>query len=295
MHTHSAAATARPRLVIALMLSATVFVVEAVAAAFASSLALFAEAFHVLIDVVALAIAVVAVWLAARPTSERRTFGMLRLEILATMLNTGLLFLVASVVLVEGVRRLSEASEVASGVVLAVAAVGLASNAISIALLREAQSASLTVRAAYLEVLSDLLGSGAVAVSAIVTLATGLRNADTVAAFAIVALIVPRGWRLLREALDVLLEATPRGVDLDVLRTHIRGCAGVTDVHDLHVWTITSGLNVVSAHVVVERHADPAAVLDSLGGCLAGDFDIEHSTFQLESEDRQRIERSAHP
>ena len=204
------------------------------------------------------------------------------------MLNTGLLFLVASVVLVEGVRRLSEASEVASGVVLAVAAVGLASNAISIALLREAQSASL-------EVLSDLLGSGAVAVSAIVTLATGLRNADTVAAFAIVALIVPRGWRLLREALDVLLEATPRGVDLDVLRTHIRGCAGVTDVHDLHVWTITSGLNVVSAHVVVDRHADPAAVLDSLGGCLAGDFDIEHSTFQLESEDRQRIERSAHP
>src|SRR3989442_1385931 len=171
MHTHSAAATARPRLVIALMLSATVFVVEAVAAAFASSLALFAEAFHVLIDVVALAIAVVAVWLAARPTSERRTFGMLRLEILATMLNTGLLFLVASGVLVEGVPR----------------------------------------------------------------------------------------------------------------------------VHDPHVWTITSGLNVVSAHVVVERHADPAAVLDSLGGCLAGDFDIEHSTFQLESEDRQRIERSAHP
>src|SRR5207245_472837 len=195
MHTHSAAATARPRLVIALVLSATVFVVEAVAAAFASSLALFAEAFHVLIDVVALAIAVVAVWLAARPTSERRTFGMLRLAILATVLNTGLLFLVA-----------------------------------------------------------------------------------------IVALIVPRGWRLLREALDVLLEATPRGVDLDVLRTHIRGCAGVTDVHDLHVWTITSGLNVISAHVVVDRHADPAAVLDSLGGCLAGDFDIEHSTFQLESE-----------
>src|SRR5439155_1362754 len=176
MHTHSAAATARPRLVIALVLSATVFVVEAVAAAFASSLALFAEAFHVLIDVVALAIAVVA----------------------------------------------------------------------------------------------------------IVTLATGLRNADTVAAFAIVALIVPRGLRLLREALDVLLEATPRGVDLDVLRTHIRGCAGVTDVHDLHVWTITSGLNVVSAHVVVDRHADPAAVLDSLGGCLAGDFDIQPSTFQLE-------------
>src|SRR5437867_8051835 len=214
MHTHSAAATARPRLVIALVLSATVFVVEAVAAAFASSLALFAEAFHVLIDVVALAIALVAVWLAARPTSERRTFGMLRLEILATVLNTGLLFLVASVVLVEGVRRLSEPSDVASGVVLAAAAVGLASNAISIALLRDAQSASLTVRAAYLEVLSDLLGSGAVAVSAIVTLATGLRNADTVAAFAIVALIVPRGC-LLREALDVLLEATPRGVDLE--------------------------------------------------------------------------------
>jgi cobalt-zinc-cadmium efflux system protein len=156
------------------------------------------------------------------------------------------------------------------------------------------QRTSLTVRAAYLEVLSDLLGSSAVAGSAIVTLATGVRNADTVAAFAIVALILPRGWRLLREAIDVLLEATPRGVDLDALRTHIIGCNGVLDVHDLHVWTITSGLNVVSAHVVLERHADPALVLDSLGGCLAGDFDIEHSTFQLESEDRQPIERVSH-
>src|SRR2546428_13355928 len=134
MHTHSAAATARPRLVIALVLSATVFVVEAVAAAFASSLALFAEAFHVLIDVVALAIAVVAVWLAARPTSERRTFGMLRLEILATVLNTGPLFLVSSVLLVEGVRRLSAASEVASAVVPSRAAVRLASTAIPIPL-----------------------------------------------------------------------------------------------------------------------------------------------------------------
>src|SRR2546428_991077 len=135
MHTHSAAATARPRLVIALVLSATVFVVEAVAAAFASSLALFAEAFHVLIDVVALAIAVVAVWLAARPTSERRTFGMLRLEILATVLNTGLLFLVAIVLLVEGVPRFSEASPVASRVLLAGAPVAPASNALPIATL----------------------------------------------------------------------------------------------------------------------------------------------------------------
>src|SRR2546427_2701344 len=282
------------RLLIALGLAGIAFVVEAIAAVVANSLALLAESFHVLIDVVALGVALVAVWLAARPTDRRRTFGLLRLEILATVLNTVLLLVVASVVLIEGLRRFAEPAEVRSGLVLGAALVGLASNAISVVLLRD-QQASLPVRAAYLDVVSDVVGSIAVIVSALATLLVGRPLADTFAAFLIVALIVPRAVSLLREAIDVLLEATPSGVQLDVLRDHVLGCSGVKDIHDLHVWTITSGVNVISAHVVVHRGADPSAVLDDLETCLRGDFDIEPSTFQLESEDRQRLERAGHP
>jgi len=282
------------RLLIALGLAGIAFVVEAITAIAANSLALLAESFHVLIDVVALAVALVAVWLAARPTDGRRTFGLLRLEILATVLNTVLLLVVASVVLIEGLRRFAEPTEVRSGLVLGAALVGLASNAISVVLLRD-QQASLPVRAAYLDVVTDLVGSAAVIVSALATLLIGRPLADTLAAFLVVALIVPRAVSLLREAIDVLLEATPRGVQLDVLRDHVLGCSGVKDIHDLHVWTITSGVNVISAHVVVHRGANPSAVLDDLETCLRGDFDIEHSTFQLESEDRQRLERAGHP
>lgn len=284
----------RSRLLIALGLAIVVFIVEAVAAVFANSLALLAEAFHVLIDVVALGIAFIAVWLGARPATDRRTFGLLRLEILATMLNTVLLLVVASVVLVEGIRRFTEPSHVESGLVLAVATLGLLSNAFSVFLLRD-PGASIAVRAAYLDVLSDFVSSGAVIVSALAAILAGRQLADTLAAFLIVALIVPRSISLLREAIDVLLEATPRGVDLDTLRQHVLACTGVKDIHDLHVWTITSGVNVLSAHVVVHAGADPGAVLDELETCLHGDFDIEHSTFQLESEDRKRLERAGHP
>jgi cobalt-zinc-cadmium efflux system protein len=284
----------RKRLTIALGLAVVVFVVEAVAAVLTNSLALLAEAFHVLIDVVALGLALIAVWLAARPATDRRTFGLLRLEILATVLNTVLLLVVASVVIVEGLRRMAEATPVRSEIVLGVAIVGLLANAFSVWLLRD-PGTSMAVRAAYLDVLSDFVSSGAVIASALAAIVFARQLADTFAAFLIVALIVPRAIGLLREAIDVLLEATPRGVDLETLRGHVLACTGVKDIHDLHVWTITSGMNVLSAHVVVHRGADPGAVLDELEACLRGDFDIEHSTFQLESEDRQRIERTTHP
>ena len=197
-------------------------------------------------------------------------------------------------VLVEGVRRFSEPSQVQSGLVLAVAVVGLSSNAISIFLLRD-PDASFAMRAAYLDVLADVAASIAVIVSALANIFAGRQLADTFAAFLIVALIVPRSFSLLREALDVLLEATPRDVDVDSLREHVLACSGVVDIHDLHVWTITSGMNVISAHVVMKRGADPSAILDDLATCLRGDFDIEHSTFQLETEDRKRIESGTHP
>jgi cobalt-zinc-cadmium efflux system protein len=284
----------RTRLLIALALAVVVFVIEAIASVFANSLALLAEAFHVLIDVVALGIAFVAVWLGSRPVTDRRTFGLLRLEILATVLNTVLLLIVAAVVLVEGVRRFSEPSSVQSGLVLAVAAIGLVSNGVSIVLLRD-PDASLAVRAAYLDVLADVAASIAVIISALANIVAGRQLADTLAAFLIVALIVPRSISLLREAIDVLLEATPRNVDVETLRQHVLGCSGVIDIHDLHVWAITSGMNVISAHVVVQSGADPSAVLDDLETCLRGDFDIEHSTFQLETEDRKRLESGTHP
>lgn len=284
----------RTRLLVALGLAVAVFAIEATASVFANSLALLAEAFHVLIDVVALGIAFVAVWLAARPTTDRRTFGLLRLEILATVLNTVLLLVVAAVVLVEGIRRFSEPSSVQSGLVLTVATLGLLSNGISIWLLRDPH-ASLAVRAAYLDVLADVAASVAVIVSALANIVAGRQLADTFAAFLIVALIVPRSFRLLREAIDVLLEATPRDVNVDTLREHVLGCSGVVDIHDLHLWSITSGVNVISAHVVMQRGADPSTVLDDLANCLRGDFDIEHSTFQLETEDRTRLESGSHP
>jgi hypothetical protein len=167
-------------------------------------------------------------------------------------------------------------------------------DAVCAQLLIAGQRESLNMRGVYLEVLGDLLGSAAVIVAAIVITMTGYEAADPIASVVIGLLILPRTWRLLREAVDVLLEATPRGVDLDEVRRHILETKGVSDVHDLHAWTITSGLNVVSAHVVTVENANPGEILDRLGTCLAGDFDIEHSTFQLEPSDRRRIEEAAH-
>jgi cobalt-zinc-cadmium efflux system protein len=271
-----------------------VFTIELAGGLAANSLALLADAGHVLADVGGMLVVLVAIWIGGRPASRERTFGYLRLEILAAVVNAGLLFAVAAFILYEAWRRLSEPPEVASGLMLAVAIVGLAVNAISLWLLRDAQARSLSLRGAYLEVLGDLAGSGATVVAALVIAATGLVGADIVASVLIALLILPRTWRLLRDAIDVLLEATPDGVDMADVRRHILEAPGVADVHDLHAWSITSGVNVVSAHVVLHAGAEPAAVLDHLCECLSDDFDIEHSTFQLETHDRRRLEAAMH-
>ena len=177
---------------------------------------------------------------------------------------------------------------------IAVAMIGLAGNGASLWLLRKAQSQSLNTRGAFLEVLSDFAGAGAVIVAGIMIVLTGFGAADAIASMVIGILIFPRTWRLLRDAVDVLLEATPKGLDMALVRSHILEAPGVTECHDLHVWTITSGMNVVSAHVIAEPGSDPAAVLDHLCECLAGFFDIEHSTFQIETADRRRLEEVAH-
>ena len=294
-HVHGTAAAAnRDRLAVVFGLTLAVFVVELVGGLLSNSLALLADAGHMFTDVAGIGLALLAIWFAGRPASGDRTFGYLRLEILAAVVNAVLLFGVAAFVLLEAWRRLSEPPDIATGLMLAVALVGLATNAVSLFLLRKAQGESLNMRGAYLEVMGDLAGSAAVIVAAVVIVMTGWTPADAIASVLIGLLIIPRTWRLLRDAVDVLLEATPKGVDLAEVRSHILQAKGVADVHDLHAWTITSGMNVVSAHVVLDDGANPTEVLDELCRCLAGDFDIEHSTFQLESPDRTRLEEVSH-
>jgi cobalt-zinc-cadmium efflux system protein len=177
---------------------------------------------------------------------------------------------------------------------LSFALAGFAANAVSLAILRDAQAESLNMRGAYMEVLGDLAGSAAVIVAAAVILLTGWTWVDVVASVVVGLLILPRTLALLRDATNVLLEGTPKGIDMARVRSHILAAPGVVDCHDLHAWTITSGVNVVSAHVVIAADAEPAAALDALCACLADDFDIEHSTFQLESVDRRRLEERGH-
>ncbi len=293
-HIHSAARASRNRLVIVFVVTLAVLVVEVVGGIASNSLALLADAGHMLTDVVGIGLALGAIWIAGRAPDRARSFGYLRLEILAAVVNAVLLFGVAAFIVYEAWQRFSDPGEVTSGLMLGVALLGLAANAMSLHLLREAQASSLNMRGAYLEVMGDFAGSAAVIVAALVIAATGWTQADALASAAIGILILPRTYGLIREAVDVLLEATPKGLDMDLVRSHILEAPGVRDVHDLHAWTITSGLNVVSAHVVLDPGADPPQVLDHLCTCLAGIFDIDHSTFQLETADRRRLEEIAH-
>lgn len=275
-------------------LSLSILAIEVVGGLASNSLALLADAAHVFTDAAGIGLALLAIGIGSRPASSDRTYGYLRLEILAAVANAVLLLGVAGFILYVAWLRLSEPPQVASGLMLAVALVGLLLNALGMWVLREAQARSLNMRAAYLEVMGDLVGSVAVIVAAVAISLTGWARADAVASVAIVLLILPRTWGLLRDATDVLLEATPKSMNMDDVRAHILSAPGVADVHDLHAWTITSGLNVVSAHVVLAPDADGAVVLEFLCKCLSGHFDIEHSTFQLESHDRRRLEGASH-
>ena len=294
----TAAAAHRGRLAVVLALTGTVFVVEVVGALLSGSLALLADAAHMATDAVGIGMALGAVTLAQRPAGGRRTFGWQRIEVLAAVANGLLLLGVGVYVVVEAVHRISAPPDIHSGWMLGVAALGLAVNSGSLALLHAGQGESLNTRGAYLEVAGDALGSVAVIAAAVVIAATGWTGADVLASFAVGALVLPRAWTLLREAFDVLLEAAPRGVDLDQVRAHVLGVPGVLDVHDLHAWTITSGLPVLSAHVVVTEEvlADGhgGRVLDALGSCLGDHFDLEHCTFQLESADHRGHESPVH-
>jgi cobalt-zinc-cadmium efflux system protein len=279
-------------------LTLAVLVAEIVGSALTGSLALLADAGHMTTDAAGIALALGAVTLAQRPATGRRTFGLQRVEILAAVANGLLLIGVAAFVLVEAIRRIGDPPDIESGLMLGVAAVGLVVNLVSLGVLHGGRQQSLNVRGAYLEVLADALGSVAVMAAALVILTTGWAPADSIASVLIGFLVLPRAWHLLREALDVLLEAAPRGVDLDDVRSHMLRVDGVLGVHDLHAWTITSGLPVLSAHVVVDEDALAAGhggrVLDSLCECLGEHFDVEHCTFQLEGEAHAGHEAPVH-
>lgn len=275
-------------LAISLGITTVVMVVQIAGAALSGSLALLADAAHMFTDAAALVIALIASIVAGRPANDRNTFGYQRAEVFGALVNGVILIVLSVWIAIEGARRLIEPAEVvvAGGLMLVVAIVGLLANAVAMWLLSAAQRSSINVRGAYLEVLGDLLGSAAVIVAAIVIITTGWLPADAIASLLIAAMIVPRAISLLREVGSVLSESTPEGMQVAEIREHILSKDGVVDVHDIHVWQLTRGAPVFSAHVIVDDDAfqdgRSGRILASLQGCLTDHFDVEHSTFQLE-------------
>jgi cobalt-zinc-cadmium efflux system protein len=290
----------RRRLAIAFGMTVTILVAEVIGAIWTGSLALLVDAAHMLTDAGGLLLALVASTLTLRAPTAKRTWGYRRAEVLAATAQAAILLAVGSYVAIEAVRRLFDPPELPSTELLIFGIIGLVANIASISVLASSRSANLNLRAAFLEVLNDALGSVAVIVAAIVIATTGWAGADAVAALFVAALIVPRTLKLLRETLNVLLESTPRGLDLEAVRGHLLGFERVRSVHDLHASQIATDLPVLSAHVVVDvecfydGHAP--RVLDALQECVAQHFDvnIQHSTFQLEPPAHAKHEFEVH-
>ena len=299
-HAH-VAADDRRRLVVVLAITTGVLAVDLVGAFVSGSLALFADAGHMFTDVAGLVIALFAAALVARPATAARTWGYRRAEVLAATVQAAVLLAVGVLVLVEGVRRLLDPPEVASTAMVVFGAVGLAGNLASMAVLNGRRAGNLNMRAAFLEVANDALGSVAVLLAALVIATTGWLRADALVSLLIGVLILPRTLRLLRETTEVLLEATPRGLDLDDVRRHLLEVPHVRAVHDLHASRIATDLPVLTAHVVVDdscfHDGHVPQVLDQLQACVAGHFPVavEHSTFQLEPASHAGHESSSHP
>ncbi len=286
-HDHASVGTPRRRLLIAFAITSMVFIIEVVGAVITGSLALLVDAAHMLTDVIGLALAVTAAHLMNREPSARHTWGLRRAEVLGALAQAALLLGVGIFALVEGVRRLFEPPEIASGSLLFFGIVGLLANIASLFVLMSGRKANLNMRAAFLEVLNDALGSVGVIVSAILIATLGWYRADAVAGIVIALLIIPRTLILLRASGSVLLESTPPGLDLDDVRRHLRELPHVVDVHDLHASQVSTDLPTLSAHVVIDDELSQeasSALLRSLQECVAEHFavSVEHSTFQIE-------------
>ena len=291
-HNHGAGAS-RGRLLIALCLSVTVLVAEIITALLTGSLALLADAGHMLTDVVGLVMALVAAHLSTRPATDRSTWGMRRAEIIGAALQAGMLAVVGVFVAFKAIHNLLVAPQVEASGMLIMGVIGLAANVIALLVLsggrgHDGHGDNLNMKAAFLEVLNDALGSVGVIIAAAVVARTGWTRADAVASLVIAVLILPRAVALLRSALAVLMDFTPKELDLAQVRTHMLGVDHVEEVHDLHAWTVASGMPVLTAHVVVRdeclRDGHTEEILDRLQSCVAEHFPvkIQHATLQLE-------------
>jgi cobalt-zinc-cadmium efflux system protein len=282
-HEHDyARAASRRALAVALGLTASYTVVEVVGGFFSGSLALLADAVHMLADNVALALALVAAWLAAKPATSERTFGYKRAEVLAALANGVLLVALAIWIFVEAVMRLRDPGDVLGGWMLGIALVGIVVNVAAGLVLSRARTDSLNVEAALRHVFADLLGSLGVAVAAVVILATGWVRADPLVSILIGVLVLASAWSVVRDSSSILLESTPRGIDATELGQRLASMPGVIEIHDLHVWTITSGFPALSAHVLVRPGDDCHERRRELERLLYSDFGIEHTTLQVD-------------
>lgn len=290
-HTHAGATGHPGRLRVAFGLTAGMVVAQAAGAVITGSLALLTDTVHALTDAIGLLVALVAAHLMTRPASSKHTWGFRRVEVIAALGQATLLLGVGIFAAVEGVRRLVEPREVPPTELLVFGTVGLACNVVAILVLSSSRESNFNMRAAFLEVVNDALGSLGVIVAAVVIATTGFQRADTVAALFIAALILPRAVRIMRETAAVLMEFTPHGLDLDLFREHIMALHHVVDVHDVHASTVATGLPTISAHVVVEdecfQDGHAADLLRDVKTCVAEHFDVSvhHSTFQIETAD----------
>ena len=285
-HDHAAPGGANRRaLWLALAVTGTFLLVEAAGGWLTGSLALLADAGHMLTDVAAIALSLFAITIAARPATHARTYGFKRVEILAAAVNGVALVLIAVYIAWEALQRLDDPAAVKGGPMLAVAVGGLLCNVVAMRLLAPAREANLNMRGAFLHVLGDLLGSAGAIAAALIILATGWTRADPLISLLIAGLIVFSAWRLIRESLDVLLEATPAGLDVGSMELTLTAIPGVRCVHDVHVWTVTSGFVAMSGHIEIDDQADYSRVMIDAHEVVRERYGIAHCTLQLETPD----------
>ncbi|GLZ30167.1 cation efflux system protein [Lentzea sp. NBRC 105346] len=285
-HSHSGAGQHVSKLWIAFGIGAVFMVVEFTVGFATKSLALISDAAHMLTDVLGIGMALAAIMVARRTKAGRnRTFGLYRAEVLAALANAVLLFGVAGYVVYEAIGRFANPPEVPGLPVLIAASLGLVANIISFAILRKGAEESINVKGAYLEVLADLIGSVGVLVSGAVTLIFGWRYADPIIGVAIGLFVLPRTWKLAKNALHILFQHAPERIDVREVQSALAGLKGVVEVHDVHVWTLTSGMEVATAHLTIRKPAVHAEVLEAAQDLLHDKYGIEHATLQVEAGD----------
>jgi cobalt-zinc-cadmium efflux system protein len=292
-HSHDSRDQVR-RLRIALAITAVFLIAEVVGGILSNSLALLADAGHMLTDVAAIALSLFVAWFSRQPHDQRRTYGYLRWEILAAFLNGATLLLVSTWIAIEAVLRLRQPEAVESGLMLVIAVAGILANIAAAFVLHPASEASLNLRGAYLHVVGDLLGSVATVVAALLVRYTGWLVADPIASILMTLLIVRGAWRLVRESIDVLLESTPSHIALGSVRTQLEAIPGIESVHDLHVWTVTSGVVAMSVHAIVREPERHQHVLEHVHDAMLL-FGIQHVTVQLERREMYERELHLHP